>query len=264
MANRDELFDRPTAAMDHFPVGERSVLAGRDIKKGGTWLGINDRRIIVAITNNRETPFKESINRSRGELALQVLESDCTVGMREKIASEAANYSNFNLLMINALKGTVEYISNNDLTHPSGEMIEGCQIVLSNGTIHSKWPKMLIGNRLIIEAIRTAFDRDTLIKNLLRVLTDTRQFPSKDLPTNTIFDERTEALLSSIFLRPQRVGPNLFGTVSSSIILIKSDDSIEMMETSWREFDFDKDDFESKYLHFTRNLIVRTMPKRDP
>ena len=42
-SNRDEYFDRPTAPLDWWPrsADEGHVLGGRDLRSGGTWLGLS-------------------------------------------------------------------------------------------------------------------------------------------------------------------------------------------------------------------------------
>ena len=41
-ANRDEFYDRPTAPMS-FWREQPSILGGKDLEQGGTWLGINKK-----------------------------------------------------------------------------------------------------------------------------------------------------------------------------------------------------------------------------
>ena len=51
-ANRDEFYDRPTKALA-FWEDSPNILAGRDLKSRGTWLGISLSGRIAAITNFR-------------------------------------------------------------------------------------------------------------------------------------------------------------------------------------------------------------------
>jgi uncharacterized protein with NRDE domain len=68
-ANRDEALSRPSR-----PPGEvePGIVAGRDLAGGGTWLGVNDRGLFVAVTNRR-APEKTDASYSRGLLALEAL-----------------------------------------------------------------------------------------------------------------------------------------------------------------------------------------------
>jgi uncharacterized protein with NRDE domain len=73
-ANRDEQYDRPSAPprrLDDVP----SIVAGRDLRAGGTWLGINDRGVLAAMLNRRmSTGIKPAPDaRSRGLLCMDLL-----------------------------------------------------------------------------------------------------------------------------------------------------------------------------------------------
>ena len=51
-ANRDEFFERPTERAE-FWGEEEKILAGKDLQKEGTWLGVSKRGRFSAITNFR-------------------------------------------------------------------------------------------------------------------------------------------------------------------------------------------------------------------
>lgn len=73
-ANREEFYARggePPA----LHAGPRPIVAGIDPRAGGTWLGINDRGVIVAVTNRSKShvPLEP---RSRGLLARDMLNCD--------------------------------------------------------------------------------------------------------------------------------------------------------------------------------------------
>ena len=66
-ANRDEFFDRPTAAAQWW--GEESQwLGGRDLRAGGTWMGISRNGRFAALTNYRDPSEKKPGAPSRGGL----------------------------------------------------------------------------------------------------------------------------------------------------------------------------------------------------
>lgn len=74
-ANRDEYRDRTAQAphvLQHSPV----TWGGRDIRAGGTWLGVNGYGLVVGLTNRRMHPEQENDpkRRSRGLLCLDILQ----------------------------------------------------------------------------------------------------------------------------------------------------------------------------------------------
>lgn len=68
-ANRDESLARPSKPPDEIEPG---IFGGRDLWTGGTWFGVNDRGLFVAVTNRR-MPAKTEASYSRGLLALEAL-----------------------------------------------------------------------------------------------------------------------------------------------------------------------------------------------
>jgi uncharacterized protein with NRDE domain len=73
-ANRDEHYDRPSAPPSI--IGRSpTIVAGRDLRAGGTWLGINEYGLVVGILNRPQQPglLANRAYRSRGLLCLDLL-----------------------------------------------------------------------------------------------------------------------------------------------------------------------------------------------
>lgn len=70
-ANRDESVDRPSAPPGRYD-DEPRVVAPRDLEAGGTWIGVNEHGLLVAITN-RWTAKDLAGDRSRGLLVADAL-----------------------------------------------------------------------------------------------------------------------------------------------------------------------------------------------
>lgn len=73
-ANRDEYFARPTARpapLDGNPV----IVAGRDLRSGGTWLGVNQYGLTAAVTNRHSGPSPDPALPSRGLLCIKALQA---------------------------------------------------------------------------------------------------------------------------------------------------------------------------------------------
>lgn len=98
-ANRDEFLDRPAEAPALRRFGARTVLAPRDIRAGGTWLGLNDARLFAGITN-RPSQKPDPSRRSRGLIVADALRCATAEQAAELLARlPAAAYNPFNLFV---------------------------------------------------------------------------------------------------------------------------------------------------------------------
>jgi uncharacterized protein with NRDE domain len=89
-ANRDEFYDRPSTAAA-FWAAWPWILGGRDLKAGGTWLGIDRRGRFAAVTNYRQGEREPDASRSRGLLVSDYHASDITVRAHlERVQHDAA------------------------------------------------------------------------------------------------------------------------------------------------------------------------------
>jgi uncharacterized protein with NRDE domain len=70
-ANREEYYARP-ADPPQLLDGPIRILAGRDPQGGGTWLGVNEHGVLVAVTNRKKTTIPTPA-RSRGLLTREAL-----------------------------------------------------------------------------------------------------------------------------------------------------------------------------------------------
>ncbi|MFB6256144.1 MAG: NRDE family protein [Haloplanus sp.] len=97
-ANRDERRDRPSEPPQRTE-SEPVVVAPRDARAGGTWIGYNDAGVFVGITNRLAEGTTSQ--RSRGLLVADALrESDATAAARLVERSVDANdYDGFNLVV---------------------------------------------------------------------------------------------------------------------------------------------------------------------
>ncbi len=98
-ANRDEILSRPAA--NPATLCERPhIVGGKDLRAGGTWLGINEHGIVAGLLNRRTDAPPNPTARSRGLLCLDTLGFR---GAREAAqfaaAQTAQDYNPFNLLI---------------------------------------------------------------------------------------------------------------------------------------------------------------------
>src|SRR5579862_6266793 len=109
-ANRDEFHERPAAPLARWPEPP-GILAGRDLRAAGTWLGLDPARRFGVVTNFRELQERAPAAPSRGGLIPAYLGG--ARGAREfcaRLAPAAMEYAGFNLLLADG--GTLWYGSN--------------------------------------------------------------------------------------------------------------------------------------------------------
>jgi uncharacterized protein with NRDE domain len=108
-ANRDEALDRPAGPPQLWPAGDvagRAVLAPRDLRAGGTWLGLNDAGLFVGITNRRSPP--DPSRRSRGELVFAALGADDHIDAHARVLGlDPRAYNPFHLLLADRRGGVI-------------------------------------------------------------------------------------------------------------------------------------------------------------
>ena len=98
-ANRDEYYDRPTGPLA-FWSETPDILAGKDLKRYGAWLGVTRTGRVAAITNFREPFLKLENAPSRGFLVSDFLKgaqsSEEYLNYIETIGNQ---YNGFNLVV---------------------------------------------------------------------------------------------------------------------------------------------------------------------
>ena len=98
-ANRDEFFDRPTEGPALRRLNYGDIVAPRDLRAGGTWLGVNAHGLFAAVTN-RSARKLDPRRRSRGQLVVDALRARSAAQAIEELEDLAAEtYNPFNLLV---------------------------------------------------------------------------------------------------------------------------------------------------------------------
>lgn len=107
-ANREEFYDRPGTPPQLLP-GPLRVVAGLDPVAGGTWLGVNERGLLVAVTNRRKSNLPEQ-PRSRGLLVRDLLHRCETARAAAEAAArelDTGQYAGCNILVADTETATV-------------------------------------------------------------------------------------------------------------------------------------------------------------
>ena len=210
-ANRDEYFERPTQFMHWWPQG--NVLAGRDLKADGAWLGITTRGRFALITNIRNLALRREGAPSRGEIVRRYLEGTQPAHtFVDALASKATEYEGFNLLCGSLSANGRELWFLNSLEATPRSLNAGLY-ALSNASLDTEWPKV---TRIKAGFRHALAEHDLTAQNerLFRLLANSTTAPDCDLPqTGVPLD--WERQLSSIYVR--REG---YGTRASTVLRI--------------------------------------------
>lgn len=205
-ANRDEFYNRRTAAADYwsdFP----QILGGRDLEANGTWLGMTKTGRISLLTNYRDPKHIDPQAPSRGQLVSDFLETAISADdYLRGIEKERKKYNGFNLLA-----GTVNellYLSN----YAEGtRKLQTGFFGLSNHLLDTAWPKVVRGKERLGPILG---ETNIAPDQLFEFLYDDQQAKDNQLPDTGIGIERERAL-SSMFIKT----PN-YGTRSSTVVLV--------------------------------------------
>jgi len=219
-ANRDEYRDRPADAACFWPDAPH-LLAGRDRRAGGAWLGISTSGKLAAITNYRD-PSQQLIDPpSRGGLVAGFLKDSLvtTEGFQQVLNRDSRLYDGFNLLY-----GTVDdlhYFTNRGGS--SGPVTSGLHGI-SNHLLDTRWPKLTVARSRLKELLQfNRIDPELLFE----ALSDSTPFAYRVLPDTGIGPER-ERLLSPIFIADE-----VYGTRSTTVLLVDRDGGVTFIERTF-------------------------------
>ena len=271
-ANRDEFYERPTVPA-RFWAQAPHVLAGRDETAGGTWMGVTRTGRWAAVTNVRDPGAHDPSAPSRGHLVSEYLtdEPDPRAYLND-LSHRAASYNGFNLL-VGAPEG-IWYLSNyagNDDRTAAGRRVDPGLHGLSNHLLDTPWPKVEhakdqlaalsvradeqveVGGHPTAENptatndtatndtappennrspqagdLRSPDDANDPVDLVLDLLDNREPFPEDRLPDTGVGREK-ERMLSPLFIES-----DVYGTRSSTVLLIRRDGRITFAERTYQ------------------------------
>ncbi|SES66597.1 Uncharacterized conserved protein, contains NRDE domain [Oceanobacillus limi] len=222
-ANRDEFYNRPTAAA-HFWEDHPNILAGRDLQQMGTWLGITKEGRFAALTNYRDPAHMGTGRNSRGEIVRYYLAgSDTPKQFLTALQEEKGNYVGFNVLV--GSQNELFYYNNieNEIT----EIEKGHTYGLSNHFLNTPWPKVVKGKDQLQAYLEKTSDIDP--DSLFLLLQDAEQAPLDELPDTGIGVD-LERKLSPLFIHiPQ------YGTRCSTVVTVDHKDYVTFVERTYHD-----------------------------
>jgi uncharacterized protein with NRDE domain len=226
-SNRDEYLERPTAPLHRWHTAEGAeVVAGRDLKDGGTWLGVSPAGRVAMLTNVRDA-LSATGQRSRGELATRWLQGGLDWDSLQASIDPAA-YGGFNLVVGDFHQNRWGWLGNRHPQQPHAahqpedtrlhaRLLPPGVYGLSNAALDTPWPK----TRRLVQAVEMSLEHVAQpdapwLPPLISALGDDRSAPDEALPQTGVpadFERR----LSSPFVRmPERA----YGTRSSLVVRV--------------------------------------------
>lgn len=232
-ANRDEFHDRPAAPMAKWP--EPDILAGRDLRANGTWLGLDRRRRFGVVTNFRDLQRPQPGAPSRGTLIPRYLGGEISAGdFLAGLEPDGPRYSGFNLLLADG--DSLWYATNR--TDPLAVPAAGASPFrrplppgiygLSNQFLDTPWPKLRRVRRRF-ESWLSQLGAAPATEELFAILDDRTTVESEaDLPRTGLSPEWERILSAPFVLNPD------YGTRCSTVLLLEHSGACLLIE---RRFD---------------------------
>ncbi len=212
-ANRDEAFERPTAPLSWWapPGGGPSVLGGRDLCSGGTWLGLTAEGRLGLLTNLRDSRLTFDNAPSRGDIVPNWLSARDTVD-KFWMRTAVAGYNGFNLIAADFRMGECFWMTNSGV-YP--RRLERGVYGMSDAELDAPWPKIASLKSRMLQSVEHAVDVDSLVSELFDALSDRTSAQDDKLPRSGVARDR-ERQLSSAFVR---IRGEAYGTRCSTLIV---------------------------------------------
>ncbi len=231
-ANRDEWRERPTQAAGWWE-DHPEILAGRDLRAGGTWMGITRSGRFAAVTNFRDPSDKRSTALSRGTLVADfLLGGDTPETFLADLAERAPLFNGFNLIVGDGR--ALFYFGSRE---PTPRRIAPGVHGLSNHLLDEPWAKVVRG-RKAMEAALALSDPAPL---LFAMLSDTRGAEDSELPDTGV------GIAWERRLSPPLITGADYGSRASTVLCVAADGGARLVErtraadgsvTEARNFDF--------------------------
>lgn len=225
-ANRDEFYKRPTQAAAFWPEHE-DLLAGKDLKEGGTWMGITTNGRFATLTNYRDPAAFNPAAQSRGHLVYNYLVDEAhPLAYIEAIVSQADLLNGFNLLLGD--QESLYCYSNRDHSiRKVGRGVHG----LSNSLLDDPWPKVAKGKKRLE---RILADDEINREDLFAMMADREEVPDEMLPQTGVSLEMERVLAPAFVMSPG------YGTRTTTVLLMSRNGIVQFWERSFMPDGADK------------------------
>ena len=202
IGNRDEYHARPAAPLARWANG---IIAGQDLKSGGTWLGLTQQGRFALVTNRRGFGDPDPGKVSRGELVSDQLLGTGRYG--DPSTAELGHFNPFNLIVADSEQA--HFLSNRP-EHIRTVLPHGIY-GLSNGALDEPWPKVL----QLKAALTDWLNADTADQAPLFAALASETVGNMGVHTTTPSDVPLEAPETPPFIRNA-----IYGTRCSTVVII--------------------------------------------
>ncbi len=224
-SNRDEFLNRPTLPLARWRTDAGTeIVSGRDLRAGGTWLGLTPGGRLAMLTNVRQ-PQPSAAEKSRGELVLRWLEGrmDAAQFMAQ---TDSAAFGPFNLVLGDFQTPAWHWLTNcAGATGWHSRALSPGIYGLSNGALDTPWPK----TRALKHALQTALaasEQETLQDTLWSALQNRQRATVEHLPRTGV-PLALEQALSSAFVDSPEHG---YGTRCSTLLVATAQGGAELVQ----------------------------------
>ena len=229
-SNRDEFLSRPALRLTRWQTASgQEIISGRDLRAGGTWLGMTPGGRVAFLTNVREAEPKTAPC-SRGELVTRWLETGGDVeSFTAALEKDGQAYGGFNLVLGDFQRNNWAWVTNKSATTVSGWQVQTLQpgvYGLSNAALDTPWPKTMELKRVLTAALAeeaNAPSPDALQLRLWTALVNRELTRLEKLPATGVSLAIEEAMSRAFVDFPEHA----YATRSSTVLLASR------TETSW-------------------------------
>ena len=210
VANRDEFYQRPSQQIHQWD-DHPSIIAGRDLKLKGTWLGFNKEGRFSSVTNYRRPTTNTHPLLSRGKLVTDALLSP--VPASEHLHTLQASTHLYGLYNLIVADDTGIYFQSN--TSSTEQPVKTTKLDngvygLCNASLDTPWPKLTAAKYELQQAIKHA---DLSLDTLSTLLNQESRASDELLPDTGIAIDWERSLSSQFIQLPE------YGTRAKTIIL---------------------------------------------
>lgn len=176
-ANRDENLDRPALGTAIWEIDGTTILAPRDQVAGGTWIGINQKGLVAAVTN-RFGESRDPTLKSRGDLVTLALEhrsAEEARGWAKQLMAE--EFNPFHLLVADLYGGFI--VVGRHQSQTMVDLIPGVYVLTERSHAGTEVPRERVFSEAFQQDLPTLSELKTLMSQHKRLSLDS---PSVEIP----------------------------------------------------------------------------------